>query len=105
MTYEVLAGSLRDASGRYRTVATSLGSEGPEITHVEPDSLGHVELAAWLTAVVDQCDKAAEALHTDTGRLADSLDASARYYETTDEQVGFEFQRPMPFFGPTPTAQ
>ena len=58
MSYEVLPDQLRAAASRYRTVASSVGTDGVEITHVAPDSFGHVELAAWVKAVAGQCDNA-----------------------------------------------
>ena len=95
MSYEVLVGNLRAAGERYRTVASSLGTEGVELTHVEPDSMGHIELAAWVKAVGEQCDNATRALHDGATGVAGSLDASARYYETTDDHVGTVFQTPF----------
>lgn len=94
MTYEVLVTSLRKAAGRYRDVADKTG-EVVAVTHVEPDSLGHVELAAWLQAVADQCDKAHTALGEGAHALADGLDASAATYEATDEDAGSLFRAPL----------
>jgi hypothetical protein len=94
MGYEVLVGGLRAAAGSYRTVGTELGST-VEITHVEPDSLGHVELAAWLKAVVEQCGNAHTALKDGANGLGDDLDAAAHHYESADEQTGQWFQSPF----------
>jgi hypothetical protein len=101
MSYDVLASELRAAAGRYRTVADSLGTDAVEITHLEPDSFGHIELAAWVKAVADQCDKATTALHDGVTGLADSLDAAAHSYDTTDQCVATQF---TPLFGPFPTS-
>ena len=112
MSYEVLVDNLRAAAGRYRTVASSLGTDGVEITHVEPTSFGHIELAAWVKAIAEQCDAATKALHDGAGSLAEGLDSAAHHYETTDVSVGQTFQSPFsgglldptsPFTsGPTP---
>lgn len=96
MTYDVLVSELQAAAGQYRTVADSLGTDAVEITHLDPTSFGHVELAAWVKAVADQCDKATTALHDGATGLADSLDASAHYYESTDQGVANSF---TPTFG------
>ena len=109
MTYEVLVENLRSAAGDYTTIASKVG-DPVDVSHVTPGSLGHVELAAWLTAVVDQCEKATTALHDGAAGLAESLRAAARHYETTDEAVGQCFTQPLgagifstptgPVFGP-----
>ncbi len=95
MSYEVLVDNQRAAAGKYRTVASSLGTTGVEMTNVEPDSMGHIELAAWLKAIQEQCDNATTALHDGATGLADSLEQSAHYYETTDETIGTVFQSPF----------
>ena len=95
MSYEVLVDNLRAAAGDYETVADSLGSDGVEIDHVDPTSFGHVELAAWVKAIGEQCDKATKALHDGATGLGDSLDAAANHYETTDETIGTVFQSPF----------
>ena len=95
MSYEVLVENLTAAASRYRTVATSLGSDGVEIDHVEPNSFGHIELAAWVKAVAEQLDNATKALHDGANGLADSLDETAHYYETTDNSVASNFQGPF----------
>jgi len=95
VSYEVLADNLRAAAGRYREVAGSLGAEGVEITHVDPASFGHIELAAWVKAVAEQCDHATQALHDGATGIADSLDVSAHDYETTDETIGTVFRSPF----------
>jgi hypothetical protein len=95
MSYEVLVDNLRSAAGQYRTVAGSLGTDGVDITHVDPSSFGHVELAAWVKAVGEQCDNATQALHDGATGLADSLGVAATHYETTDDSVGQIFQQPF----------
>ncbi|MGB0102187.1 MAG: type VII secretion target [Nocardioides sp.] len=129
MTYDVLIDHLRSAAGSYRSVAGDVG-DPVELTHVAPDSIGHVELAAWLTAVVDQCEQATAALEDGASGLADSLEVAARHYESTDQAVADGFTpfgtspfgtgpfgtgpfgtgpgsgspTPSPFIGPTPAA-
>lgn len=95
MSFEVLASGLRAAAGRYRDVAGSLGPDGVELDNVEPTSFGHIELAAWVKAVAEQCDHATQALHDGAVGLADNLDAAAYYYETTDESVAQNFRPPF----------
>lgn len=94
MTYEVLVGHLRSAANDYADIAGDLG-DPVAVTHVEPESFGHVELAAWMTAVVEQCEHATTALHDGASGLAGSLRAAARHYETTDDAVGQYFTRPL----------
>jgi len=95
MSYEVLVENLRSAAGKYRTVAGSVGTDGVDITHVDPESFGHVELAAWVKAVGEQCDNATQALHDGATGLAGSLGTAATHYETTDDAVGQIFTRPL----------
>lgn len=110
MRYAVLVGELRAAAGDYESVETGLGSTPVVIDHADPGSLGHVELAAWLVAVSEQCGNAHTALREGAGALAGSLRASATDYEATDDQVGGLLTSPFigptfgasPFGGPTP---
>jgi hypothetical protein len=104
MSYEVLVDNLRAAAGRYRKVADSLGADGVELDHVDPSSFGHVELAAWVKAVAEQCDHATKALHDGADGLADSLVAAAHHYESTDVSVGQAFQSPFTTGGLTPAS-
>jgi len=99
MSYEVLVQELRDAAGEYDGVASSLGVTPVVIDHVTPDSLGHIELAAWLMAVAEQCGNAHTALNDGLGALALGLRTSAIDYETTDDQVADFFVDP--FSGPS----
>jgi hypothetical protein len=95
MSYEVLVDDLRAAAGRYRTIASSLGADGVELAHVDPSSMGHIELAAWIKAVAEQCDAATQALHDGAVGVAEGLESAARHYETTDTAVGQAFQTPF----------
>ncbi|MGV3561661.1 MAG: WXG100 family type VII secretion target [Nocardioides sp.] len=100
MTYEVLVEELRAASGDYRAVAEELGPGSICLTHRTPESLGHVELAAWLGAVAEQCTEASRALHDGAVDLADDLATAATHYESTDDGVAEMFRRPSPFLDP-----
>jgi hypothetical protein len=104
MSYEVLVDDLRTAAGRYRTVADTLGADGVEIDHIDPTSFGHIELAAWVKAVAEQCDQATKALHDGAVGLADSLVEAAHHYETTDVCVAEAFQSPFTTGGFTPAS-
>lgn len=103
MSYEVLVDNLRSAAGKYDAIAGKLGTDGVQVTHVDPDSFGHVELAAWTKAVADQCHQATRALHDGAAGLADGLDAAARHYETTDQGVASSFASPFGTATGTPT--
>ncbi len=104
VTYDVLVDDLRSAAGDYRGVAASLGTSGVTITHITPDSLGHVELAAWLEAVAEQCANATRALHDGANDLGTDLDTAATGYETSDHEARDAFTSPFgpssPFLGP-----
>lgn len=87
MTIEVEPQDLRDAATDLRAPTQSLiGHDFPD-EHVSPTSFGHVELAAWFLAVVDQCDKAGDALGTGAESLAERLVAAADDFTTTDQGV------------------
>lgn len=87
MTIEVEPQDLRNAASDLRTPTQSLvGYDFPE-EHVSPTSFGHVELAAWFLAVVDQCDKAGDALGTGAESLAQRLVTAADDFTTTDQGV------------------
>ena len=95
MSYEVLVENLRSAAGSYRAVAADLGTTAVEVTNAKPGSMGHVELAAWIEAVADQCAKANAALHDGATGLGESLESAASHYEITDDQVGQAFRLPF----------
>lgn len=87
MTIEVEPQDLRRAATDLRTPSQSLiGYDFPD-EHVTPGSFGHVELAAWFLAVVDQCDKAGDALGTGCESLAGRLERAADDFTTTDQGV------------------
>ena len=105
MGYEVLVEELRSAAGDYEGVADELGTGAMCLTSRDPEHLGHVELAAWLGAVADQCAEASRALHDGAVELGADLRAAAAHYESTDEAVaqGFRpFGAPGSPFGTSP---
>lgn len=109
MNYDVIAAELRAAATEHRRIATTLGATPVDVTTTTPEPVGHVELAAWIGAVEEQCQNAHHALGDGQEDLAVDLDAQALDYETTDELVGTWFQRPFgegPLFplAPGPTA-
>lgn len=107
MSYDVLAAELRAAAADHRAIATSLGSTPVDITVTTPEPVGHVELAAWIGAVEEQCHNAHDALGAGQEGLAGRLDAQATDYETTDETVSLWFRQPFtgytPLFAPPGT--
>lgn len=96
MSYEVLGSELRAAAGDYRGTAAAVGAP-VHLPSVSTATLGHVELAAWLEAVTDQCEKATQALVEGAERIADDLDAAAHHYESTDDAAGLMFSSPFGF--------
>lgn len=106
MTYNVVAADLTAAAGELRTMTSGLSGYQLDLTNIEPDSVGHVELAAWLVAVGEQCDNAGQALRGGALGLAESLDASATYYTQADETSAQAFRSPFqdllqpPVYGP-----
>ncbi|WP_121256534.1 type VII secretion target [Nocardioides ferulae] len=95
MSYDVLVGELRAAAALHQGVIDGLGSQAVDLSGNDPTVLGHVELAAWLTAVADQCEKAHQALTDGQTSLADGLETAAADYESTDEAVGLDFLSPF----------
>ncbi len=96
MGYEVVVEELRTAAGQYERTVSDMAGYDFEATNVAADTFGHVELAAWYSAVADQCDNAGKALHDGATGLATSLRGQARTYEGTDENVGAAFQPGLP---------
>lgn len=92
MSFAVLVAELRTAAGLYEGVGADLGTTPVVIDHVDPTSLGHVELAAWLAAVADQCTKAHQALADGVTDLAVDLRTTATTYETTDDAQATRYQ-------------
>ena len=99
MGYEVLVEELRSAAGDYQEVADGLGTGAMCLTYRGPTHMGHVELAAWLGAVAEQCTEASKALHDGAVDLGEDLRTAATHYETTDEAVAQGFSTP---FGSSP---
>lgn len=95
MSFEVLVEELRSAAGDYRAVADELGAGAICLTYRDPDNMGHVELAAWLGAVAEQCAEASRALHDGAVGLGEDLRTAAAHYETTDDSVATMFRSPF----------
>lgn len=91
MTIEVEPQDLRAAAAALRAPTQSLIGHDFAEEHVNPTSFGHVELAAWFLAVVDQCDKAGDALGTGAEHLAAHLVAAADDFALTDTGVTDRF--------------
>ncbi len=91
MGYEVVVEELRTAAGSYERTVGDMASYDLDATNVAADTFGHVELAAWFSAVAEQCDNAGQALHDGATGLAASLRAQATTYEGTDANVGATF--------------
>ncbi|MEZ5096415.1 MAG: hypothetical protein R2731_10020 [Nocardioides sp.] len=62
-----------------------------DVADLDAEQTGHLELAAWVEAVVDQCDKAGQALRDGALALAATLERTARDFEQTDQGVGDHF--------------
>jgi len=85
MTYEIDPQLVRTMAGSYdAAVATLAGYDFPT-TRVAADTFGHVELAAWFSAVADQLDEAGRALHTGVTTMADHLRVAAHDAEAADD--------------------
>ena len=91
MGYQVLIENLTGAAGELRTVAKPLDAYALDSSNVNGATCGHVELAAWFDAVVEQCDRAGQALHDGADVLASSLDAGASVYSEADELGHLQF--------------
>jgi hypothetical protein len=93
MSYEVVVAELRASARKFHTVEDSTaGYVFPESQCVAPAAVGHLELADWILAVVEQCGKAGTALHDGAHTLAEGLETQATDYETTDQAVHDRFQ-------------
>lgn len=91
MSYEVIVEELHAAARKFRSVQDTMSDYSFPKQCVTADAFGHVELADWVIAVVEQCDNAGRALHTGAEVLADGLEDQARDYELTDEAVQRRF--------------
>lgn len=98
--YEVTIDDLRRTAGKYDTLKGDLGSSRVPESQLSPDVLGHVELAGWLTAVMDQVGNAHVALGDGLDTLATFLTEKATDYEEADERSA-QLMAPGPW-GPRP---
>lgn len=93
MSYEVVVEELRASARKFRTVQdATAGYSFPESQCVAPDAVGHLELADWIIAVTEQCDRAGQALHAGARTVADGLERQAADYEATDLAVRTRFE-------------
>lgn len=102
MSYDVLVENLRRAAGDFQSLVAPLAGYDFATVDVSGETFGHVELAAWYTAVADQCDNAGRALHDGAGTLATSLDYAANQYEQTDQGIAQGFAGPLGPLGARP---
>ncbi|NYI80354.1 WXG100 family type VII secretion target [Nocardioides panzhihuensis] len=84
--YEVTVDDLRRTAGKYDTLKSDLGSSRVPEAQLSPDVLGHVELAGWLTAVMEQVGNAHVALGDGLDTLSTFLTGKAADYEDADER-------------------
>jgi Excreted virulence factor EspC, type VII ESX diderm len=108
MSFEVIIEDLRKAAGDLDSMVAPLAGYSLGAPKADAEAVGHVELAAWLVAVLEQADKAGAALHDGAGALADRLRGAAHYYEDSDGAALQRFRSPfgpgLPG-GPTPFGQ
>lgn len=98
--YEVTVDDLRRTAGKYETLKGDLGASRVPESQLSPDVLGHVELAGWLTAVMDQVGNAHVALGDGLDALSTFLKGKAADYEEADE-LSARQMAPGPW-GPSP---
>ena len=98
--YEVTVDDLRRTAGKYETLKGDLGTSRVPDSQLAPDVLGHIELAGWLTAVMEQVGNAHVALGDGLDALAAFLKGKAADYEEADEQSARRMA-PGPW-GPSP---
>lgn len=82
--------SLRDAADKARD-ASDLDDYDFDVDHVDPQTLGHLELTDWLMAVLGQCNNAGRALHDGVQEIAEALDLTADDIEDTDRSIEGSF--------------
>jgi hypothetical protein len=82
--------SLRDAADKTRD-ASDLDDYDFDVDHVDPQTLGHLELTDWLMAVLGQCNNAGRALHDGVYEIAEALDLTAGDVEDTDHSIEGSF--------------
>ena len=85
MTYEINPQLVRTMAGKYDAAVAPLAGYDFPTTRVAADTFGHVELAAWFSAVADQFDEAGRALHTSVTTMASDLRVAAHDAEAADD--------------------
>ena len=91
MNFQVLIENLSGAATELRTAVKPLEGYSLDSSNVNGVTFGHVELAAWFDAVVEQCDRAGQALHDGAEVLAGSLDNAVLVYRDADETGSLQF--------------
>lgn len=82
--------SLRDAADKTRD-ASDLDDYDFDVGHVDPQTVGHLELTDWLLGVLGQCNNAGRALHNGIQDIAEALDLTADDIEDTDRSIEGSF--------------
>jgi hypothetical protein len=91
MSFDVDPDELDRAASRVREVSDPLASYSLDVGKMSSTEVGHVELAEWMGAVLDQCNKAGVALHDGADGLASDLAATATTYRNVDSCVATTF--------------
>lgn len=87
MGIEVVIENLDGGATSLRKVVAPLADYDFEATNATGESFGHVELAEWFEAATDHCDSEGTTMHDMGAGLADKLQAAARLYRTTDQEL------------------
>lgn len=96
MTFEVVIENLRAAARTLRTTTDPMAGYELDVTDIGAADMGHIELAAWLGAVEEQCDRGGQALRDGAVELATTLELAADDFERTDQGVAGLFGPPSP---------
>lgn len=94
MTYEINPALVRAMAGKYDAAVAPMSGYDFPTTRVAADTFGHVQLAAWYSAVADQFDEAGRALHEGVATMAANLRVAATDAEKVDDAVQQEFTLP-----------
>lgn len=85
MTFEINPALVRRMAGKYDAAVAPIAGYDFATTRVAADTFGHVELAAWFSAVADQFDEAGRALHDGVTTMAANLRVAANDAEAADD--------------------
>ncbi len=87
MGIEVVIENLESGAKSLRTVVGPLSGYDFKATNATGEAFGHVELADWFVAATDHCDSEGQSLHDQGEGLAEKLEAAAKLYRTTDQEL------------------